>query len=160
MKNFLAGVKTEYEAANPGSKVEILPIVAARTTTTPSSQLMMRSPNTAPDMVYEDTFLINSDITAGYLKPLDDYIKNWDDWSQFEETAKGAAKAPDGKTYGVPDGTDTRALWYNKQLFAKAGLPDRLAAEDLGRRAQRRPDDQAEAPRRHPDERLLGQADG
>ena len=28
---------------------------------------MMRSPNTAPDMVYEDTFLINSDITAGYL---------------------------------------------------------------------------------------------
>jgi multiple sugar transport system substrate-binding protein len=84
---------------------------------------MMRSPNTAPDIVYEDTFLINSDITAGYLKPLDDYIKGWSDWGQFEETAKGAAKGQDGKTYGVPDGTDTRALWYNKQIFAKAGLP-------------------------------------
>ncbi len=33
-----------------------------------------------------------------------------------------AAKALDGKTYGVPMGTDTRALWYNKDLFAKAGL--------------------------------------
>jgi multiple sugar transport system substrate-binding protein len=85
---------------------------------------MMRSPNTAPDIVYEDTFLINSDITAGYLKPLDDYIKNWSDWSQFEDTAKGAAKGQDGKTYGIPDGTDTRALWYNKTLFKQAGLPE------------------------------------
>jgi multiple sugar transport system substrate-binding protein len=124
MKNFLAGVKTEYEAANPGSTVEILPIVASENDYYTKLQLMMRSPNTAPDVVYEDTFLINSDITAGYLKPLDDYINKWDQWSQFQDTAKGAAKALDGKTYGVPDGTDTRALWYNKQLFAKAGLPE------------------------------------
>ncbi len=123
MKNFLTGVKAEYESANPGSTVEILPIVASENDYYTKLQLMMRSPNTAPDVVYEDTFLINSDITAGYLRPLDDYIKNWDQWSQFEDTAKGAAKALDGKTYGVPDATDTRALWYNKQLFAKAGLP-------------------------------------
>ncbi len=123
MKNFLTGAKAEYEAANPGSKVEIVPIVASENDYYTKLQLMMRSPNTAPDIVYEDTFLINSDITAGYLKPLDDYIKNWADWNQFEDTAKGAAKGQDGKTYGVPDGTDTRALWYNKQIFAKAGLP-------------------------------------
>jgi multiple sugar transport system substrate-binding protein len=123
MKNFLAGAKAEFEAANPGSKVEIVPIVASENDYYTKLQLMMRSANTAPDIVYEDTFLINSDITAGYLKPLDDYIKNWPDWSQFQDTAKGAAKGQDNKTYGVPDGTDTRALWYNKQLFAKAGLP-------------------------------------
>ncbi len=101
MKNFLTGVKAEYESANPGSTVEILPIVASENDYYTKLQLMMRSPNTAPDVVYEDTFLINSDITAGYLRPLDDYIKNWDQWSQFEDTAKGAAKALDGKTYGV-----------------------------------------------------------
>jgi multiple sugar transport system substrate-binding protein len=123
MKNFLTGVKTEYESAHPGSQVEIVPVVASENDYYTKIQLMMRSPNTAPDIVYEDTFLINSDITAGYLKPLDDYIKGWSDWGQFEETAKGAAKGQDGKTYGVPDGTDTRALWYNKQIFAKAGLP-------------------------------------
>jgi multiple sugar transport system substrate-binding protein len=123
MKNFLTGAKAEFEAANPGSKVEIVPIVASENDYYTKLQLMMRSANTAPDIVYEDTFLINSDITAGYLKPLDDYIKNWADWSQFQDTAKGAAKGQDGKTYGVPDGTDTRALWYNKQIFAKAGLP-------------------------------------
>ena len=123
MKTFLNGAKAEYEADNPGSTVEIVPIVASENDYYTKLQLMMRSANTAPDIVYEDTFLINSDITAGYLRPLDDYIKNWSDWGQFEETAKGAAKAQDGKTYGIPDGTDTRALWYNKQIFAKAGLP-------------------------------------
>ncbi|HEU4947336.1 MAG TPA: extracellular solute-binding protein [Kribbella sp.] len=123
MKNFLNGAKAEFEAANQGSTVEIVPIVASENDYYTKLQLMMRSPNTAPDIVYEDTFLINSDITAGYLKPLDDYIKNWSDWSQFVDTAKGAAKGQDGKTYGIPDGTDTRALWYNKQIFAKAGLP-------------------------------------
>ncbi|MFF1822037.1 extracellular solute-binding protein [Kribbella sp. NPDC058245] len=123
MKTFLAGVKSEYEAANPGSTVEILPIVASENDYYTKLQLMMRSPNTAPDVVYEDTFLINSDITAGYLRPLDEYIGKWDQWGQFQDSAKGAAKALDGKTYGIPDGTDTRALWYNKEIFAKAGLP-------------------------------------
>jgi multiple sugar transport system substrate-binding protein len=75
-------------------------------------------------MCYEDTFLINSDISAGYLTPLDDRINGWADWSQFKETAKGAAKALDGKTYGIPDGTDVRAIWFNKKLFAQAGLPE------------------------------------
>ena len=123
MKTFLTAAKAEYEAANPGSTVEIVPIVASENDYYTKIQLMMRSPNTAPDIVYEDTFLINSDITAGYLKPLDDYIAGWQDWNQFEETAKGAAKGQDGKTYGIPDGTDTRALWFNKEIFAKAGLP-------------------------------------
>ena len=41
----------------------------------------------------------------------------------FTDTAKGAAKALDGSTYGVPDGTDTRAIWFNKEILAKAGLP-------------------------------------
>jgi multiple sugar transport system substrate-binding protein len=123
MKNFLTAAKAEFEAANQGSTVELVPIVASENDYYTKLQLMMRSPNTAPDIVHEDTFLINSDIAAGYLKPLDDYLKDWADWGQFEETARGAAKALDGKTYGIPDGTDTRGLWFNKQIFAKAGLP-------------------------------------
>jgi multiple sugar transport system substrate-binding protein len=75
------------------------------------------------DLVYEDTFLINSDITSGYLKPLDPYLAKWPDWNQFIDTAKTAAKAENGKTYGVPDGTDTRGLWFDKGIFKKAGLP-------------------------------------
>ena len=123
MANFLAGVKTEFEKANPGKKIQLLPLVASENDYYTKLALMLRSPRTTPDVVYEDTFLINSDIKAGYLKPLDSYLAKWPAWGQFVDTAKGAAKAADGKTYGVPDGTDTRGLWYNKHVFAKAGLP-------------------------------------
>jgi multiple sugar transport system substrate-binding protein len=115
-------VKTEYEAAHPGYTVKLLPIEAAENDYYTKLSLMNRSANTAPDVMYEDTFLVNTDIQAGFLAPIDDYLAKWPDWSQFSPTAKTAAKALDGKTYGVPMGTDTRALWYNKELFAKAGL--------------------------------------
>ncbi|MEU5610610.1 ABC transporter substrate-binding protein [Streptomyces sparsogenes] len=121
--NYLAGVKKEFEKANPGKKVELIPIQAQDNDYATKVQQMMRSPKTAPDLVYEDTFRINSDIKAGYLRPLDDHLAKWKTWDRFVDTAKAAAKAEDGKTYGIPDGTDTRGLWFNKKIFAKAGLP-------------------------------------
>ncbi|MFE0811342.1 extracellular solute-binding protein [Streptomyces sp. NPDC058848] len=123
MDTYLADVKEQFEKANPGKKVELVPIKAPDSEYYTKLQQVLRSPKTAPDLVYEDTFLINSDITSGYLKPLDDYLAKWDDWDQFVDTAKAAATGEDGKTYGVPDGTDTRGLWFSKDVFAKAGLP-------------------------------------
>ncbi|MEU0037241.1 extracellular solute-binding protein [Streptomyces sp. NPDC006333] len=123
MDTYLGQMKKEFEKANPGKKVELVPIKAPDSEYYTKLQQMLRSPKTAPDLVYEDTFLINSDITSGYLKPLDAYLDKWPDWNQFIDTAKSAAKAQDGKTYGVPDGTDTRGLWFDKGVFQKAGLP-------------------------------------
>ncbi|MDH6439921.1 multiple sugar transport system substrate-binding protein [Streptomyces sp. SAI-144] len=123
MDDYLADIKKQFEKANPGKKVELVPIKAPDSEYYTKLQQMLRSAKTAPDLVYEDTFLINSDITSGYLKPLDAYLAKWPDWNRFIDTAKAAAKAEDGKTYGVPDGTDTRGLWYDKGIFAKAGLP-------------------------------------
>ncbi|MET8406682.1 extracellular solute-binding protein [Streptomyces sp. NPDC005195] len=123
MDTYLGRMKKEFEKANPGKKVELVPIKAPDSEYYTKLQQMLRSPKTAPDLVYEDTFLINSDITSGYLKPLDTYLDKWPDWNQFIDTAKSAAKAQDGKTYGVPDGTDTRGLWFDKGVFQKAGLP-------------------------------------
>ncbi|MFI6943307.1 ABC transporter substrate-binding protein [Streptomyces sp. NPDC050418] len=120
----LAAIKKQFEKENPGKKVELIPIKAPDAEYYTKVQQMLRSAKTAPDLVYEDTFLINSDITSGYLTPLDPYLKKWKDWPQFIETAQAAAKAEDGKTYGVPDGTDTRGIWYSKALFKKAGLPE------------------------------------
>jgi multiple sugar transport system substrate-binding protein len=123
MDDYLALMKKQFEKANPGKHVTLLPVTAAENDYYTKIEQMMRSPKTAPDLVYEDTFLINSDIKAGYLRPIDSYVSSWPAWRQFQPAAKAAARAQDGKTYGVPDGTDTRALWYNKDLFKKAGLP-------------------------------------
>jgi multiple sugar transport system substrate-binding protein len=118
----MQSLKTQYEKANPGYTVKLEPIQASENDYYTKLTLMNRSGSTAPDVMYEDTFLINSDIQAGYLAPLDSYLSSWSDWSQFTPTAKAAAVGSDGKTYGVPMGTDTRALYYNKTLFKQAGI--------------------------------------
>lgn len=122
--NFLGDMAKQFSAANPQASVKLQPITASENDYYTKLQLAMRSPRTAPDIAYEDTFLINSDIAAGYLSPLDDRMQGWEDWNQFKDTAKTAAQGLDGKTYGIPDGTDVRAIWYNKQLLASAGVAE------------------------------------
>lgn len=121
--NHFKRIKTQFEKANPGKKVTLTPVQGNDADYRTKVSLMQKSPSTAPDVVYEDTFTINDDIKAGFLLPIDKYVKAWPDWQQFETQSKGSVTGEDNKVYAVPMGTDTRALWYNKQLFAKAGLP-------------------------------------
>ncbi|MEC3992541.1 extracellular solute-binding protein [Actinacidiphila sp. DG2A-62] len=121
--DYLAGQVKAFEKANPGTTVKLVPVTASENDYYTKIQLMMRSPVTAPDLVYEDTATINSDVASGYLKPLDSYLATWKDWGQYAAASKAAMKyAKDGKTYGVPDNTDTRGIWYNKTLFQRAGI--------------------------------------
>lgn len=122
-------VKEEFEAANEGITVELVPIEASQNDYFTKLALMNRSASTAPDLMYEDTFMIKSDVEAGYLAPLDEYLEGWDDWSLYVDAAKQAGRGDDGKTYGVSMGTDTRALWFSKPVFEAAGLPADWAPE-------------------------------
>lgn len=117
-------VKAAYEEDNPEVTIELVPIEASQNDYFTKLALMNRSPSTAPDLMYEDTFMIKSDVEAGYLLPIDEYLAEWEDWDQFVDQAKQAGLGDDGKTYGVPLGTDTRGLWFNKEVLAKAGLPE------------------------------------
>ncbi|MEJ1116264.1 extracellular solute-binding protein [Paenarthrobacter sp. CCNWLY172] len=114
--------KNEFEAANSGVAVELQPIQANDDDYGTKLALAQRSAETAPDVFYEDTFKVRSDVDAGYLLKLDGYLEKWDDWSLFNEAAKAAGRADDGSIYAVPLGTDTRAIWYNKTVLQKAGV--------------------------------------
>ena len=122
MDTMFTNVKKDFEAKFPGSTLQLIPIQAAENDYYTKLALMNRSASTAPDLMYEDTFMVRSDVAAGYLAPLDSYLNGWSDWSQFVDAAKQAGKADDGKTYGVSLGTDTRGLWYNRDLLAKVGV--------------------------------------
>jgi multiple sugar transport system substrate-binding protein len=115
--------KTAFEKKYPNVTVDLVPIQAQENDYYTKLALMNKAASTAPDVMYEDTFLIKADAQAGYLLPLDSYVKKWADWSQFYDNAKQAGQGVDGKLYGIPMGTDTRALWYNKDIFKKVGLP-------------------------------------
>ncbi|MEU5884406.1 extracellular solute-binding protein [Spirillospora sp. NPDC047279] len=63
---------------------------------------------------------------AGYIAPLTTVAgakgDTWDGWAQIPKSVQGLATF-DGKRYGIPASTDGRVLFYNKRLFARAGLP-------------------------------------
>ncbi len=77
---------------------------------------------TAGDVVDEDSFLLASVAQAGYLYPLDEFIKNWPDWNQFAPAMRKMVTFG-GHIYGVMIDTDVRMIWYRKDIFKLCGLP-------------------------------------
>src|SRR4051794_30078218 len=76
-------LKPVFEQQNPGVKLKLNPVTANDADYFSKINLMRRSPSSAPDVVYEDTYVINSDVAAGYLRSLDDFVGKWPDWPQF-----------------------------------------------------------------------------
>jgi len=115
-------VKKQVEASHPNIKINLLPIIADEGGYYTKLDLMMRS-NNAPDIVREDSFLVGSDVTAGYLAPLDDYLAQWPEYKQQWFDSMQKITTFNGHNYGIMNGTDVRLIWYNKDIFKKAGLP-------------------------------------
>jgi multiple sugar transport system substrate-binding protein len=86
------------------------------------------SNKSGPDLISIDGIWVGEFAQAGYIKPLTDTVgdaakvNDWDGWKQIPESVQQLGMF-DGKRYGVPGGTDGRVLFYNKKLFAQAGLP-------------------------------------
>jgi len=78
------------------------------------------------DLISIDGIWVGEFAQAGYIKPLDQVagskVDSWDGLKQIPGPVQNIM-AFGGKKYGLPIGTDGRVLFYNKQLFAKAGLP-------------------------------------
>lgn len=121
MHNLLTSAKEQYEADNQGVTIELAPIEAAEEDYATQLALSQQSPDTAPDVFYQDTFRVRSDVAAGYILPLDDYLADWEDWDMFIDAAKEAGRDGDS-TYAIPLGTDTRGIWYNVNVFEEAGI--------------------------------------
>ncbi len=64
---------------------------------------------------------------SGLIKPLgavvgQDEVSGWSGWSQISKSVQQLDEYK-GQAYAIPIGTDGRVLFYNKNLFAQAGLP-------------------------------------
>ncbi|GAA3879102.1 extracellular solute-binding protein [Streptomyces sedi] len=78
-----------------------------------------------PDLYTLDGIWLGEFAQAGYVEPLErtdpDYAA-WEGWEQIPEAVQALATF-DGARHGIPAGTDGRVLYFNRQLFAEAGLP-------------------------------------
>lgn len=114
--------KAKLEAAHSNVTVDIQKISGTSEDYINKLNLMRRSADTAPDVETVDSYLVSNDIKAGYLKDIEDNLQKWPDWQQWPDAAKDAAKGADGHHYGILESTDSRFLWVNKDLLAKAGI--------------------------------------
>ncbi|MBA3417211.1 MAG: extracellular solute-binding protein [Geodermatophilaceae bacterium] len=78
------------------------------------------------DIVSLDGIWVGEFAEAGYILPLTevvgDSVEDWDGWEQIPDAVQ-ANMAFNDERYGVPAGSDGRVLFFNKDLFAQAGLP-------------------------------------
>ncbi|CAN7758471.1 extracellular solute-binding protein [Ensifer adhaerens] len=78
------------------------------------------------DILFFDGFWIPDFVEAGLLKPLKaiagDRVDSWDAWTQVPEGLQ-ALMSYKGQRYGLATTTDTRVIYYRKDVFAKAGIP-------------------------------------
>jgi multiple sugar transport system substrate-binding protein len=78
------------------------------------------------DVMNLDGIWVGEFAQAGYIRPLTEVagadVETWDGWRQIPEAVQELGKFED-KRYAVPLGTDGRVLYFNKKLFAQAGLP-------------------------------------
>lgn len=78
------------------------------------------------DVMSIDGIWVGEFAQAGYIQPLNQVASNvedWDGWDQIDEAVRNSALFED-ELYGVPDGTDARIWYFNKDLFAEAGLSE------------------------------------
>lgn len=79
-----------------------------------------------PDVFSIDGIWVGEFATADYIAPLADVVgpevEDWDGWAQITEAVQANGMF-DGNRFGVPQGTDGRVIYYNKELFEQAGLP-------------------------------------
>ena len=79
------------------------------------------------DIIGIDGIWVGEFAEAGYITPLEevggDAVTDWDGWEQIPDAVQNGLSFND-QVYGVPQGADGRVLYYNKELFAQAGLPE------------------------------------
>jgi multiple sugar transport system substrate-binding protein len=121
-KKWWNGVKAEFEAKFPDATLQLVPIGGGYDDITNKLSLLYRSPRTAPDVAQIATPVIGQFSSSGYLLPLDSYLADEAWWKQFPKVIQEEGVFQ-GKTYAVNTGENDSQLYYNMDLFKKAGLP-------------------------------------
>jgi multiple sugar transport system substrate-binding protein len=112
----------EFDKSHPGATIKWEPIPGNYTDIVSKLSLLYRSPSTAPDVAEIPNELVPEFAASGYLLPLNSYVGSTSWWSQIPTSVQNE-DASGGKVYAVSHGENTNALMYNKQMFARAGIP-------------------------------------
>ncbi len=153
------GLKRKFEKENPGATVTLNPIQAPENDYYTKLDLMQRSSSTAPDVLYEDTFLIKSDVAAGYLLALGGRLKHWPDWSkEFFPQSRVPTEGSRRQGLWGADGDRHPGSLVQQGDLQEGRTAGTVAPQDLERLARRDSADQGQGAGRDPVQHLLRHA--
>jgi multiple sugar transport system substrate-binding protein len=120
--NWWKAAAVEFKKTHPNVTVKINNIVTTSESTYYSKlDLLERSSSTSPNVVYEDSFLVQSDAAAGYLQAMPQ-LKNFSEWKALYPTFQKVTEY-NGTPYAMMTETDVQQVYFDKSLLVKAGLP-------------------------------------
>jgi len=84
--------------------------------------LLALDSGTGPDVFHIGGTLAGELADASYIEPLDNYVSQWADWSQYPDAVRSGVTYK-GSVWAIPYGLDMRWLYFRKDDLQKAGLP-------------------------------------
>src|SRR5580698_1544663 len=121
-KKFWGDIKTDFEKSHPGVTVQLVPIPGGFDDIVTKVSMSYGNPSAAPDVAQLPAQEMAQWAASGYLLPLNPYLAKAAWWKDVPDAVKQESTA--GKdVIGVSQGVNTSGLLYDRQVFAKAGLP-------------------------------------
>lgn len=111
----------DFEAENPNISVELVPIQYGSSSFR-DRYITAAQANAGPDVLMSDIIWSPEFAAIGAALPIDDYLPE----GKLDEFYPGPVDTLryEGSVYGFPFYTNALAMFYNKDAFAEAGLPD------------------------------------
>ncbi|HMQ94804.1 MAG TPA: sugar ABC transporter substrate-binding protein [Amaricoccus sp.] len=116
----LKGIVAEFEAANPGTTVEIISLPWGEAF---QKFATMVSAGDIPDVIEMPDTWVSLYAGNGLLADLSPYLAEWEHTDDLSERAVALGQVDD-KPVMLPYGFYLRAMFYNKDLLAEAGVEE------------------------------------
>jgi multiple sugar transport system substrate-binding protein len=116
---FLKSQLAEFEKANPDIKVEVISLPWGQAF---EKFLSMVQAGETPDLVEMPERWVGLYANNGQLEDLGPYMKDWAEAATLGDRAKEFGSTVKNTQYMIPYGYYINAMFYNKKMFAEAGL--------------------------------------
>ena len=115
----LKSIVGKFEAANPGTKVEIVSLPWGEAF---QKFATMVSAGDLPDVMEMPDTWLSLYANNGLLESLEPYLAKWEHTKDLNERALQMGRYVKDTAYAIPYGFYLRAMFYNKKLFEEAGV--------------------------------------
>jgi multiple sugar transport system substrate-binding protein len=120
-----SSVKSQFEKKYPGATLKLLGTGGTDIDEMNKAALLFRSPSQTPDVVQMPTTYVSQFASSDYLAPLNNFVSSPSKapfWSGMPKAVQDMGMY-NGQIYAVNNGNNDFGIFYNKQMFKKAGLP-------------------------------------